>query len=44
MNKIWHAKNKMPTGATLKQKAAWHKKHQKSCGCRKPPKSLLKYF
>jgi hypothetical protein len=44
INKAWHEKNKMPKNATLDQKIKWHKEHQKSCGCRKIPKSLEKYF
>ncbi len=42
MNKAWHAKNKMPAKATLKERIDWHVRHQKCCGCREMPKSLLK--
>ncbi len=43
MNKEWHAKNKMPERATLKERIAWHVRHQKFCACREMPKSLRKY-
>ncbi|HEX4662589.1 MAG TPA: hypothetical protein VH144_03150 [Candidatus Saccharimonadales bacterium] len=41
MNKVWHDKHKMPRDATDAQKLKWHLKHQKHCGCRPIPKSLL---
>lgn len=44
MNKLWHAQNKMPPRATLKQRIEWHKEHQKHCACREAPKSLSKYL
>jgi hypothetical protein len=44
MNKEWHAKNKMPEKATLKERIDWHVRHQKSCACRGMPKSLLKHL
>ena len=40
MNKLWHAQNKMPAKATLEQKIAWHREHQKHCACREAPKSI----
>ena len=43
MNKVWHSKNKMPSKATLEQRIDWHTRHQKHCGCRGVPKSLLAY-
>ncbi len=43
MNKEWHAKNKMPKKATLKERIDWHVQHQRFCACREMPKSLLKY-
>jgi len=43
MNKEWHAKNKMPERATLKERIDWHVRHQRFCACREMPKSLLKH-
>jgi len=40
MNAQWHARNKMPTKATAKQRLAWHLDHQRHCGCRPIPASL----
>jgi len=44
MNKEWHARNKMPPKATLKEKIDWHLRHQKNCSCREIPKSLTKFI
>ena len=44
MNKEWHAKNRMPPKATLKQRIHWHSEHQKHCDCREVPKSLLPHM
>jgi hypothetical protein len=41
MHKAWHEKHKMPTGATLAERVKWHVAHQKNCGCRPIPKTLL---
>jgi hypothetical protein len=43
-NKAWHAKNRMPPKATLKQRAAWHLRHREHCGCREMPKTVLAYL
>src|SRR5262249_40232266 len=42
INREWHEQNKMPAGANAGQRLAWHEEHQKHCGCRPIPKSLLK--
>ncbi|SPF40980.1 hypothetical protein SBA1_340021 [Candidatus Sulfotelmatobacter kueseliae] len=44
LNTIWHQNNRMPAKATLAQRIAWHREHQRHCGCREVPKSLKKYF
>lgn len=41
---LWHQKNKMPKNPTLQERLAWHREHQKHCGCREIPKSLEQYF
>jgi hypothetical protein len=41
MNQAWHQRNKMPAKATPAERLAWHREHQKECGCRPIPKSLL---
>lgn len=41
MNKAWHEQHKMPKGASIGQRVAWHQEHQKHCGCRPIPASLL---
>jgi len=39
MNSEWHRKHVLPRGASLEQRIAWHREHQKRCGCRPfPPK------
>lgn len=43
-NKAWHAKNRMPPKATLKQRAAWHLRHREHCGCREMPKTVIAYL
>jgi hypothetical protein len=44
INKKWHAKNKMPEGATMRQKAEWHLSHHENCGCRPIPEKVLEYI
>jgi len=41
MNKTWHLHNKLPQGASDEKRMNWHIAHQKNCGCRPIPKSLL---
>lgn len=40
----WHLAHKMPKNPTLDERIVWHKEHQKYCGCRPVPKSLLLYL
>lgn len=44
MNAAWHAKHRMPQGATLKERAGWHVAHAKHCGCRPIPASVQTYL
>ena len=44
MNKLWHARNKMPPKATLAQRIRWHRAHQTQCACREAPKNLRPYL
>ena len=37
VNARWHAKHRMPTGATMAQRIAWHRVHAKHCACRPIP-------
>ena len=34
INAEWHEANRMPKGATLDQRVAWHLAHQQACQCR----------
>lgn len=36
----WHEAHRMPRGATLSQRIAWHVAHAKACGCREMPASI----
>ena len=40
----WHLDHVMGPNPTIKVRIAWHKAHQKNCGCRPIPKDLLKYM
>ena len=40
----WHMENKLGRSASINKRIKWHKEHQKHCGCRPIPKSLLKYL
>ena len=33
INAAWHKANRMPAGATLDQRVAWHLAHRKACAC-----------
>jgi len=37
----WHLAHPMPPKATKAQRLAWHLAHQRHCGCRPIPASLL---
>jgi len=41
MNREWHKKHTMPSGATEKQRVEWHLEHTRNCACRPFPKGLL---
>jgi hypothetical protein len=41
MNAAWHRKHVMPKNASLEQRLAWHRGHQKACACRPIPPKLL---
>jgi hypothetical protein len=40
----WHLANTMGPKPTLKRRIAWHREHQRICGCRPVPRSLKAYF
>jgi hypothetical protein len=44
LNRIWHGKNRMPEKASLEERAEWHLRHAKNCGCREMPKSIKAYL
>jgi hypothetical protein len=41
MNREWHRNHKMQSGASEKERLAWHLEHARQCGCRPVPKGLL---
>jgi uncharacterized protein YdhG (YjbR/CyaY superfamily) len=41
MNAEWHKTHVLPRGASLEQRVAWHREHQKRCACRPLPPKLL---
>jgi DNA-3-methyladenine glycosylase I len=41
INAAWHAANPLPRGASDTERLRWHRAHQKQCGCRPVPASLL---
>lgn len=42
MNAEWHKQHVLGKGATLEQRMAWHRKHQRQCACRPIPATLQK--
>ncbi|MFT4171527.1 MAG: hypothetical protein QM639_03130 [Rhodocyclaceae bacterium] len=44
INREWHAAHRMPEGATLDQRVAWHAEHTAHCACRPPPAPILQEF
>ena len=42
LNRKWHQQNRLPDGATQKQRIEWHLAHADACGCRPIPPTLLK--
>jgi len=41
LNAAWHKRHVMPKNATVAQRIAWHRAHQRHCGCRPIPAKLL---
>lgn len=41
INAVWHERHVMPRNATVEQRIAWHREHQKHCACRPIPAKLL---
>jgi|CZKU01.1.fsa_nt_gi uncharacterized protein YdhG (YjbR/CyaY superfamily) len=41
MNSEWHKKHVLRKGASLEERVAWHREHQKRCACRPIPPKLL---
>ncbi len=42
MNAEWHKQHILGRGASLEQRMAWHREHQKQCACRPIPPKLQK--
>jgi uncharacterized protein YdhG (YjbR/CyaY superfamily) len=42
MNTEWHRRHVLPRGASLQQRIAWHREHQKECACRPAPPAIEK--
>jgi hypothetical protein len=40
INAAWHEAHRMPVGARLDDRIAWHLAHAAACGCREIPKSI----
>jgi uncharacterized protein YdhG (YjbR/CyaY superfamily) len=40
MNSEWHQEHVLPRGASLEERIAWHREHQKRCACRPIPPKL----
>lgn len=40
MNSKWHKQHVLPKGASLDERIAWHREHQKRCACRPIPPKL----
>ena len=41
INAAWHDTHVLPRSASLEKRIAWHREHQKRCGCRPVPPKLL---
>src|SRR5271167_224017 len=41
MNAEWHKKHALPKGASLDERIAWHREHERRCACRPIPPKLL---
>jgi TfoX/Sxy family transcriptional regulator of competence genes len=40
LNAAWHESHPMPKRPTIAQRLAWHRAHEKNCGCRQIPAKL----
>jgi hypothetical protein len=40
MNTEWHKRHVLSRAATLDERIAWHREHQKQCACRPIPAKL----
>jgi hypothetical protein len=41
LNTLWHMRHRMPPGATIEQRIAWHEAHVHNCSCRPMPVRLV---
>jgi uncharacterized protein YdhG (YjbR/CyaY superfamily) len=41
MNAAWHEGHVLPKGASLEERIAWHREHQRRCACRPIPPKVL---
>lgn len=41
INREWHLKHPMPKKPTLDQRIEWHLEHNRRCGCREIPESIV---
>jgi hypothetical protein len=39
-NPLWHLVHPMPRHANVHQRLAWHRAHERNCGCRPMPPRL----
>jgi hypothetical protein len=42
VNTDWHRRHVLPRGAAFDARIAWHREHQKRCGCRPIPPTVAK--
>ena len=40
LNADWHRAHPITPKATFEQRVAWHREHERECGCRKPPPAI----
>ena len=40
MNSEWHKRHVLPRNATMPERIAWHREHEKQCACRPIPPKL----
>ena len=40
MNSKWHNEHILPKGASIEERIAWHREHQRRCACRPMPAKL----